>query len=152
MEQNNIPTVAEITLSYKSGINTSERQKITLPHEAYELFLYTWDTDRIELIEQFKVLFLNAANQVLGIYEVSSGGRAGTVADPRLIYAAALKVGAMGIILAHNHPSGNLRPSDADMNLTSKLVAAGKVLDIKVHDHLIVSSEGYYSFADEGGL
>jgi DNA repair protein RadC len=147
-----IPHVAEITLSYKNTVEPSARHRIISPSEAYTLVLSGWDMNRIELIEQFKVIFLNGSNQVLACYEVSSGGRTGTVADPRLIFAAALQVGAIGIILVHNHPSGNLQPSTSDCLLTEKLVAAGKVLDIAVRDHLIVTPAGFFSFSDEGIL
>lgn len=82
--------------------------------------------------------------------EVSSAGVAGTVADPKVIFAAALKASASSIILAHNHPSGQLKPSSADIALTNKIKRGGEFLDIQVLDHLILSSEGYYSFADEG--
>ena len=84
--------------------------------------------------------------------EVSTGGMSGTVADPKLIFAAALKAGASGMILSHNHPSSNLQPSDADILLTKKVKAGGELLEISVLDHLIVTSEGYFSFADEGLL
>lgn len=147
-----IPQVAEITLSYRNTVEPSARHRIISPAEAYVLALSNWDMNRIELIEQFKVLFLNGSNHVLGCYEVSSGGRTGTVADPRLIFAAALQVGAIGIILVHNHPSGNLQPSTADCLLTEKLVAAGRVLDIAVRDHLIITPAGFFSFSDEGIL
>ncbi|MBD0333245.1 MAG: JAB domain-containing protein, partial [Chitinophagaceae bacterium] len=90
--------------------------------------------------------------RVLCLFNVSSGGITGTVADPRLIYTAALKVNAVSLILCHNHPSGSLKPSRADEELTQKIKSAGAFLDIKVLDHLIISSEGYYSFADEGLL
>ena len=104
----------------------------------------------MDFIEQFKLLLLNRGNRVLGLLEVSSGGVAGTVADPKVIFAAALKASASSIILAHNHPSGQLKPSSADIALTNKLKRGGELLDIQVLDHLILSSEGYYSFADEG--
>jgi DNA repair protein RadC len=87
---------------------------------------------------------------VLCLFNVSSGGITGTVADPRLIYTAALKVNAVSLILSHNHPSGALKPSRQDEELTQKIKSAGAFLDIKVLDHVILSSEGYYSFADEG--
>lgn len=93
-------------------------------------------------------MLLNSANRVLGVMEVSSGGVAGTVADPKVIFAAALKCSAL--ILAHNHPSGNLRPSQADTNLTKRLVNGGELLDIAVLDHLIITEDDYLSFADEG--
>lgn len=95
---------------------------------------------------------LNRAQRVLGIYELSTGGVTGTVADPKLVFIAALKANACNIILSHNHPSGNLKPSSADEQLTKKIATAGMYMDIKVADHVIITSEGYYSFADEGLL
>lgn len=95
-------------------------------------------------------MFTNRANKVLGIYEVSTGGIAGTVADPKLIFVAALKVGASGVILSHNHPSGNLTASQADIELTRKIKEGGRLLEIQLLDHVILTSEGYFSFADEG--
>jgi DNA repair protein RadC len=86
----------------------------------------------------------------LGIFEVSSGGITGTVADPKLIFVAALKSGACGLVLSHNHPSGNLQPSQADIELTKRIKEGGKLLDIQLLDHLIITSEGYCSFSDEG--
>ena len=112
----------------------------------------TWDESKIEFVEQFKVVLMNRAQRVLGIYELSTGGVTGTVADPKLVFTAALKANACNIILSHNHPSGNLKPSRADEELTKKIATAGMYLDIKVIDHIIVTSEGYYSFADEGLL
>ena len=104
------------------------------------------------MIEQFKIMLLNRANKILGIFTVSTGGVAGTVADPKVLFAAALKGNASSIILAHNHPSGNLKPSEADRQLTNKLSQAGKLLDISVLDHLIITADEYFSFADEGLL
>ncbi|MFD2160792.1 JAB domain-containing protein [Paradesertivirga mongoliensis] len=106
--------------------------------------------ETIEFIETFKVMLLNRANRVLGMMEITTGGISGTVADPKVIFAAALKSTASGIILSHNHPSGSLRPSQADINLTRKLKSAGELLDIAVLDHMILTSESYFSFADEG--
>lgn len=107
----------------------------------------------MELLEEFVVLFLNKANKVTGLFRVSRGGTCGTVVDIKIVFAAAIKALASGIILAHNHPSGNVQPSQADSDLTRKCRDAGKVLDIAVLDHLILSPEGgYYSFADEGML
>jgi len=114
--------------------------------------MQVWDKNKIDFIEQFKVLFLNRANKVLGVYEVSSGGVTGTVADPRVIFAAALKANCCSIIISHNHPSGNLKPSRQDEELTEKIKQAGQLLEIKLLDHLIVCNEGYFSFADEGVL
>jgi DNA repair protein RadC len=86
------------------------------------------------------------------MYNVSSGGVTGAVADPKLIFTAALRVNAVSIILSHNHPSGSLKPSRADEELTQKIKGAGNFLDIKVLDHVILTSESYFSFADEGLL
>jgi DNA repair protein RadC len=144
--------VAEIQLSYKSHVKPSDRPKITGSNDAYQVLKISWDDSRIELLEQFKVLFTNRANKVLGIFEVSTGGIAGTVADPKIIFVAALKAGATGMILSHNHPSGNLSPSQADIDLTRKLKEGGKLLEVAVLDHIILTSESYYSFADEGLL
>lgn len=144
--------VAEIQIIYKSNVKPSLRPKISHSKDAYNVLLESWDDNRLELLEQFKVMFTNRAQKVLGILEVSTGGISGTVADPKLIFAAALKAAACGMILAHNHPSGNLQPSQADITLTKKLSEAGKLLEIQVLDHIILTSEGYYSFADEGLL
>jgi DNA repair protein RadC len=142
--------VAEVELVYRSKVKASERPKINCSKDAYEILMDSWDIDKLELLEQFKVVFLNTACKVIGIYQVSSGGVAGTVADPKLIFTAALKIHANTIVLAHNHPSGNLKPSQMDEKLTEKIRKAGDLLEIKVLDHLIITSEGYYSFADEG--
>ena len=107
--------------------------------------------DTIEFFEEAYLLLLDRANRVMGWYKVSQGGMAGTVIDPKIIFATALKARANSIIIAHNHPSGQLRPSQADKDLTNKLFAAGKALDLPLLDHLILAPEGgCFSFADEG--
>ena len=106
----------------------------------------------MERVEEFMVLCLNRANRVLGYARISSGGISGTIADPKIIFQVALKSNASSIILAHNHPSGNKQPSEADIRLTRKMKDAGVLLDLPVLDHLILTSEGYHSFADEGLL
>lgn len=142
--------VSEIKVSYLPKFRAIERPKITTSKQAYEILLNNWDHGMIEMREQMKVMLLNRANHVLGIYEVSTGGQAGTVCDPKIIFAAALKANAAYIIMAHNHPSGNLKPSSQDISITRKLVEAGKMLDLHVVDHLIMTKRGYYSFGDEG--
>jgi DNA repair protein RadC len=102
--------------------------------------------------EVFAVIFLNRANKIKHFEIVSEGGITGTVADPRIILRKALEEDAVSIILCHNHPSGSLRPSRADEELTTKIKEAAKYFDIRVVDHIIVSENGYYSFADEGIL
>ena len=142
--------VQELQLVYKQKFKPSDRPKITTSEEAFKVFLSTWNLGTIGFIEEFKILLLNRANRVIGCYEVSSGGLCGTVADPRVIFAVALKSCAVGLILAHNHPSGNLTASQADIQLTSKLKQGGLLLDIMVLDHIVVSENGFLSFADEG--
>ena len=102
--------------------------------------------------EEFWVLYLNNANKVIAKNQLSKGGMTGTVVDVRIILKSALESGAVGILLCHNHPSGNLKPSEADIEITKKIKTAGKSLDINVLDHLIITQNGYYSFADEGIL
>lgn len=102
--------------------------------------------------EVFGVVFLNRANKIINFQIISTGGLTGTVADPRIILKKAIEVEATSMVLSHNHPSGNLKPSRADEELTEKIKHAAAYLDIKVVDHIIVSEEGYYSFADEGLL
>jgi len=144
--------VAEIQLVYKTKVKASERPYISSSKTVYQLALQFWNPDTIEFFEQFKVLLLNQSNKVLGLYEVSSGGIAGTVVDLRLIFAAALKANAVSLIMIHNHPSGQTRPSGADIQITRKVKEAGKILDVTLLDHLIITPETYYSFADEGAL
>lgn len=102
--------------------------------------------------EIFVAVFLNRSNKVLGVETISTGGITGTVVDPRIILRRAIEVQACSIVLSHNHPSGSLRPSEADKRLTAKIKAAASLVDMEVLDHLIVSDQGYYSFADSGEL
>ncbi len=142
--------VSEVQLSYRSKVSAKDRPMVRNSQDTYDILMQIWDQDTLELAESFKVLFLNRANRVMGVYSLSHGGMTGTVADPKLVFIAALKAAACNIILAHNHPSGNLTPSAADISLTEKMVQAGKFLDINVLDHLIVTTDGYLSFADDG--
>lgn len=127
----------------------AERPKISTSAMAYEqLRPHLSDLPH----EEFWILLLNRANQVIRPVQVSSGGVSGTVADPKIIFKQALDGLASGLILAHNHPSGQLQPSQADRDLTRKVKEAGKLLDLPVLDHLIISDRRYLSFADEGLL
>lgn len=126
-----------------------ENPKITSSVDAYELM----KPDLMDQpVEQFWVVMLKRNNQVIQKRVISLGGISGTVADPKVIFKRALEDLASGIILVHNHPSGNLRPSQADIKLTEKLKNAGLLLEIPVLDHIIFTDNGYYSFADEGEL
>ena len=142
--------VAEIKVSYST--TSTPKIKITTVNKAFEVLLSLWDFDTIELQEEFKVLLLNRANEVLGIYPLSKGGITGTVVDSRLIFAVALKCNATGILLCHNHPSGNLKPSDNDITLTRSIKKCADFFDITLIDHIIVTKNGFYSFSNEGKL
>src|SRR5271170_1097073 len=112
--------VEEIGLVYKTTIKASERPVVKSSQEVYNLLLENWDKDTLDLFEEGKIILLNQANRVLSLFLLSKGGINGTVMDPRLIFTAALKRGACNLILSHNHPSGNLKPSKADEDLTRK--------------------------------
>lgn len=142
--------VPQIELRYRSKIKAADRVTINQPKDAYDIFSTHWDEDTINLQEQFKVLLLDNSNRVIGIVPVSSGGTTSTVVDPRLVFAAALKACAKKVIVAHNHPSGSLLPSTDDKRITEKLVQGGRLLDIEVVDHLILTWEGYYSLSENG--
>ena len=146
--------VSEIDIVYKRKVSckVSERPVVQSSSDGYQIAKHYWNEDKIELLEEFKVLFLSRANRVLHLFTVSQGGITGTVADPRLILAAAVRLAACSMILVHNHPSGSLKPSRQDEELTYKIKEAAKYFDIKVLDHLIITSESYFSFADEGLL
>lgn len=118
----------------------------------YRLVLDTWDKNTINLHEELKVILLNRANKLLGVYHHSKGGVSGTYVDLKLILSVALKCVASHIVLVHNHPSGNLTPSKADIEMTQKLKRATKQVDLILLDHLIISTENYFSFADNGKL
>lgn len=127
----------------------AELKKITSSQDAFQI-LQPFMGDLLH--EEFWVLYLSNANKVLKKEQLSIGGMTGTVADVRKIYKAALEQNATAIIIAHNHPSGTLRASQADIQLTKKVKEGGNILDIKLLDHLIITEKNYYSFADEGAL
>lgn len=140
--------LAEIKVSYSTKNN--KKHKITQSTIAFNLLLNSWSKKTIELQEEFKVMLLNNSNEVLGIYSMSKGGITGCLVDVRLLFAVALKCNATGIILAHNHPSGKLKPSNEDLSITRKIKSASNILDISLLDHLIITKNGYYSFSDQG--
>lgn len=148
--ENNLLQVAEVEVSYRPKFKASERPKVSSSLEVYKLFINQWNRDKIELLEEFKIMLLNRNNRVLGIANISSGGVSGTFVDPKIVFSIALKGNASSIVLAHNHPSGNLKTSEADVRLTKNLVQAGLLLEIPIFDHLIITNYGYYSFADDG--
>ncbi len=143
-----ITLVAALELGRRrQGSLTSDKKKV---HTSRQLAEYLRSSLKDHSYEVFAVVFLNRANKVKHFEVLSKGGLTNTIVDPRIIFLKALEVQATSIVLCHNHPSGNLKPSRADEELTARLKSAGMLLDIKVVDHLIVSDEGYYSFADDG--
>jgi DNA repair protein RadC len=133
----------------RKDLEVHEKPKITASRDVYELL----KSDLLDIPhEEFWILLLNRANRVTKKIQISQGGVAGTVADPKIIFKLALENLTSGIILAHNHPSGNLTASQADINLTSKLKEGAKLLEMQVLDHVIIAGQKYFSFADEGLL
>ncbi len=146
-----VPTkVTEIQLTYTNKIKAADRPKVKCSGDSYKILKDNW-SNQISLLEEFNLLLLDRSNRVMSMCRVSKGGVSGTVVDLKIAFAAAIKGRASALILAHNHPSANLNPSQEDIRLTKNFKRAGEILDIKILDHIILSPEGgYYSFADEG--
>lgn len=143
----NLFTFNEITISYsRKGLGP----KIISSRDVFELLTPNWVD--IDYCESFYLILINHGNMVLGVKKISTGSVSGTVSDPKKIFQTALKANASAIILCHNHPSGGVDPSSCDQKITEKCVQAGKFLDLPVMDHIIVTREKYFSFADEGIL
>ncbi len=122
------------------------------PEKVAELCRKCFDDGKIEWVEQVIVIALNRALNVVGFYQIASGGLTSSVCDVRVIFQFALLANASQIIVAHNHPSGSLIPSRADEQMTSKLKQAGRMMEIELLDHVIITANGHYSFAQEGTL
>lgn len=148
-----LTTVAEVQLIYRTKLKASDRPRIHSSRDAYQVFWDFYDHDTIEHTETVSMLVLNKANRVLGAMRLSTGGITGCIIDTRIVFQTALKANATAIILCHNHPSGNVYPSEADLQVTKKIKAGGKYLDIDVLDHIIITPEGqFHSMADNGQL
>ena len=143
--------VAEVKLSYKTKVKASERIQITSSETAYKV-LKPYFAEEMEYKELFYVIYLNRANKVLGVAKISEGGCSGTTADGKIIFQGALLANAQAIILSHNHPSGNTKPSEQDIKFTKKIAEFGKYIELPVLDHVILAEESFYSFADNGEL
>lgn len=139
----------EIELNYKYPVEYEERLKFTNSYSTYRILLNNW-SEQIEFREEFNILLVDNALNMLGLFNIGKGGNTFTPVDIKLIFAAALKANATGIILAHNHPSGKLFPSAPDLKVTKEIEKAAKLLNISILDHLIVTPSDYFSFADEG--
>ena len=150
MHEQDFRRVTEVQISYHNKVKAADRPSIRSSQTAEAILRGYWSND-MQLLEEFNILLLDRSNRVLGFSHVSRGGTSGTVVDAKILFATALRARASQLILAHNHPSGNLRPSDADKVLTRKLCKAGQVLELPILDHLILSPEGgFFSFADNG--
>jgi DNA repair protein RadC len=141
-------TFPEITLQLRKG--TIEKTQIQSSKDADILFRKIWDNDSLPIYESFIAIYLDRQNKSIAWYKVSQGGISGTVTDLRLIMSVGLKCLASGLLIAHNHPSGNLNPSESDSKITAKIKESGNLLDIQLLDHLIICDSDYYSFADNG--
>lgn len=147
---NNISEVSEILVSYRP--NKITNSIITTSFDAVSIIRAIWDENTIEMQEEVKVILLNQSNTALGIYNLSKGGISSSLVDVRIILSVALKCLATGIILVHNHPSGNLKPSSSDLSIVKKLQESCKLLDITLLDSIIITKESYMSFGDDGLL
>lgn len=143
-------TLKEITVNYQPTTLVDSNISCSQDAEKVLRSVYLNNKSEISLKEYFYILLLNRSNKVLGYYKLSEGGITGTIADIRLAFGIALKSACSGMIMCHNHPSGNLSPSKADKELTKRFTEAGRLLDIQVLDHIIITSYHYISFADEG--
>jgi DNA repair protein RadC len=143
-------SIAEVQISYSSHVKAKDRMKVTGSKDAADAFRIFWPA--YDHIEFSYMLMLNRQNQILGYHQLSKGGMTGAVVDVRVIFQVALKSCATSLILAHNHPSGNLDVSDADRKITNQIKQAGVILDIPLLDHLIMTTDSYLSMADEGLL
>jgi DNA repair protein RadC len=143
-------TIHEMELVYLPKLSVSELPETTTSKKAYELLMQLFNPNTIRCQEEFIVIYLNNSSRVLGTQKLSKGGINATIVDIRLILSTALKCLATGIIISHNHPSGNLKPSEKDLFITKNINEGCKLVDIKLLDHVIVTPDsGYFSFADE---
>ena len=138
----------KITVKTKKGDGITYQMKTSA--DAAQFFRTIFDADTIQWTEEFAMITLNRANEVISVDKLSSGGTSGVIVDSKVVFTIALQLTGHSIILAHNHPSGNLKPSQQDIELTRKIRSGGDILDIRVLDHIILSDVGYLSMADEG--
>jgi len=149
----NYSNLGEVEVSYKYKSSLNQRPKLSSPHEVFEFAKYLFHQDRLGLQEQFIVIYLNKSNKVIGSCNLFTGSISACVVDIKLILAIGLKLMAHGVILLHNHPSGNMQASEPDIALTKKIKNALELLDMTLLDHLIVSPDfNYIAFTQEGIL
>lgn len=143
--------VSEINVTYTNKIKPSERYQVKNSQDIYQLLLSRYE-NCMEHHEEIWAIYMNNQHKVLGVSKISQGGFSEATCDPKIVIQIALKANASSIILSHNHPSGNTKPSDADRRITRKISEGCKFLDIQFLDHVIISPSSYYSFADDGQL
>tara|TARA_Y100000815_G_C13231072_1_gene458059 strand:- start:160 stop:648 length:489 start_codon:yes stop_codon:yes gene_type:complete len=148
--ENDLYEFAEVQIIYRS--RPKYKAKVTSADFAYEMFLKAYPKDRIDYKEFFFVMLLNRQNQILGISKIGEGATAGVIVNNKEIFQLALMANASGIILSHNHPSGNIYPSESDLKKTNEIITFAKLIDVNVLDHIIITSEGYYSFHERGDI
>ena len=141
--------VAQVQLLYLKGSPESKRIPVTNSEDAYELLMQTWEKEKLEVQEQFRVVLLDENERCIGISTRAEGDRDKCPVDLKSVFALALNAKASSLILAHNHPNGTRNPSVNDLRLTDRFALAARVLDLLVLDHLIVTKDGYTSFTDE---
>lgn len=142
--------IGEVFLGYKTKVEVKDALVISSSELSNQLFREVWDSSQLTLRESFKAVFLNTSNRAVNFYSLSDGGVSGTVVDTRLLLQAAILSNASSIIICHNHPSGNLNPSEADRKVTKKVKEAALLFDIMLLDHIILTEDDYFSFADSG--
>ncbi len=151
MTKEAINAVDEVQVKYNRRTRAEERAKIQSSEESAKCVAEKMQNRSYQ--ETFSAMYLNKANRVLNWKEISRGGAAGTVVDLKHIFVVGIRLNASSIVLCHNHPSGNMKPSEADVKITRKIVESGKMLEMIIHDHIILGGESdvtHYSFADEG--
>jgi DNA repair protein RadC len=148
----NLFQIDEVDLVYRTTIDPADRIRIESSKHTYQILKEVFNPDTINLLEETKLILVNRSMRILGIYNLSKGGINSSLIDSRIVFVTALKAAAVGIILAHNHPTGNTQPSPADLKVTRRLSQAGKLLGIKLIDHMIITSSDYYSFAEHNLL
>lgn len=143
-------TVSEVSLKYQTQTSFEEKPTISAPDHAHQFLRQIWDADTIELREEFVVVLLNHSKKVIGWSKVSTGGPFATIVHPTTVFQLILLGNAASVILAHNHPSGTLKPSLADIELTKRLSKAGKFFSVSIDDHIILTRDSYLSLREEG--
>ena len=146
------PKLSELKVTYRRSGRASDRKRMTGAMSAADYLKSVWDRDRIELVEEFLMLCLDGANRPIGWLKVSTGGLAASQVDIRVVLSIALQTASSSLIVAHNHPSGELSPSPEDIVVTNRLKEASALVGIRLLDHLIITKESWFSFLDHGYL